>query len=167
MACPTFSALEFGWAGWVLFCSGELISYKGFSEGCLRETSCSSECQEEEAWGVSAPWGWSSRKQQCIGTSSACFKSFKKKINHGFLFQVIPAGGDEGFPGLLVGALVSQQVWLVNVQLELGLHLLWSFQIRRQRMFKADISHFPSTMHTFPSFFKCCSFWKSLWRTMQ
>lgn len=49
---------------------------------------------------MSAPWGWSSRKQQCVGTSPACFKSLKKKLkknNHDFLFQVIPAGRHGGF----------------------------------------------------------------------
>lgn len=32
---PTFTALESGWVGWVLVCSGRVISYKGLSEGCL------------------------------------------------------------------------------------------------------------------------------------
>lgn len=61
-------------------------------------------------------WGWSSRKLQCVGTSSGCFKSLQKKKrkekNNSFLFQVmIPAGGDGGFFWSFGGSLSLTANW--------------------------------------------------------
>lgn len=90
---------EFGWTRWVLVHSEWFIAYNSFSESCMIETFCFSECLREEAWSMTASWGWSSRKQRCAGTSSSCFKKLLKKTTtkHAFLFQVIPTWGDGRF----------------------------------------------------------------------
>lgn len=72
---------EFGWARWVLVHSEWFTAYNSLSESCTIERFCFSECLREEAWSMTASWGWSSRKQWCAGTSSCCFKKLLKKKN--------------------------------------------------------------------------------------
>lgn len=169
---------EFGWTRWVLVHSEWFIAYNSFSESRMIETFCFSECLREEAWSMTASWGWSSRKQRCAGTSSSCFKKLLKKqtcfsvssdpyLRRWEIFLVFGVG-------TLVPASHSRYCrsmgclqQMCNGKLGYFLCLVKSFQIWRQRIFKPDTSHFPSTIRTFPSFFKCSSFCKSLWRTIQ